>query len=760
MQTWLYFGILHEAVGPRYETACFIEEGSDGEKLLTACHLEQIVKEWTLYLVREESVRDINRLVEQCTHIYNCLIEARGTSLRLILYDPRPIDLRIMMAVAALCEYLLQAIKDVYIHLGMESPIEQSWRIPGLVDMAQVLFDRMRHNGWCPFDLARIDSETRLIGVLNYYSNLPPPRFDRDHSKCSKALCTAMQIDPKSYALAHTTKCSECPLQFVDQQRVEDILKSDSIPLVTSPTSDNSTRSKIITIDACDEVEFVAISHVWAEGLGNPSDNALHSCLLAQLSILANKLPKKDPEQTMPFWIDTICVPVRPPEMQNLALNKMREPYERAKHVLVLDSYIQSVDSKVLSPLEVFSRITHCSWGRRLWTLQEGRLARNIWFQFRDQAIDLRKLFDSMDFTRIPSLVSRYLELDVVFRYGASKIHDRFASLVNGGIPSLRTALSIRSVSVSTDEALCLACLMGLDMKKITAVSLPDRMKVFWSLLSKAPVGLVFSRTSKKLNYHGFHWAPSTFLGLLPKGHWAGPQGLDDNRAEGIITGAGLLVKLPGYTLHPNLISPDKDMESTFKHDVLLQDPQNIWYALNVEEPWGESSSNLKGPQTLGLILAMSTTSPEAAARDAGSPLGIFNIRNSVIGVLARTVKREGTIIHTKVKRHVLFQKLGEGYQTYLNEAKSHARRILSDEKATNSGIANPSEEKCKQAAEEALRNSDFLHLCEAEASHYGASKALDAMIEAFSGMILRFCRFGDRNLMERTADDQQWCVD
>ena len=70
IQTWIYFGLLNEAVGPRYKTACFIEDGLCGKKFLTAVHLERIIQKWTLYLVPEASVCDISGLVDT---VHTCL---------------------------------------------------------------------------------------------------------------------------------------------------------------------------------------------------------------------------------------------------------------------------------------------------------------------------------------------------------------------------------------------------------------------------------------------------------------------------------------------------------------------------------------------------------------------------------------------------------------------------------------------------------------------------------------------------------------
>jgi hypothetical protein len=399
--------------------------------------------------------------------------------------------------------------------------------------------------------------------------------------------------------------------------------------------------------------------------------------------------------------------------------------------------------------------------GRRLWTLQDGRLAKSIWFQFCDEAVELDRVFESFDFTSVLSVVSRCIELEAVEEYAATKTQDPLTQSTNQAIILTRYALSMRSASVGTDEALCLSCLMGLDMENFTNIPPSDRMKVFWSLMLRAPVGLVFSKAPKKLAHPGFHWAPSTFLGLLPDGHWAGPERYIDDGSEAIITQSGLLLRLPGYTLHPNLIPPDQDIQGVCETGLLLQDSESISFILGLEKSWGASSSNLEGPQTLGLILTDPLTGDEATTYDVSTPRGEFNIWGAADeSILARSVESKDGILHVKGERHVNFQRLGEGNQTYLNEAKKCARYILADKDAIDSGIANPSEEKCKQAAEKRLQDPEFLRVCKAMARHFGRSEAFDELVDRFSGRIMEFSWFGDRNMIQKMADDQQWCVD
>lgn len=73
------------------------------------------------------------------------------------------------------------------------------------------------------------------------------------------------------------------------------------IPLVTAHAG--------ATVDIpVSDVTFVAISHVWADGLGNPSANKLPQCQLSRLQgLVDNMVPAH--QRPMPFWIDTLFIP-------------------------------------------------------------------------------------------------------------------------------------------------------------------------------------------------------------------------------------------------------------------------------------------------------------------------------------------------------------------------------------------------------------------------------------------------------------------
>ena len=126
-------------------------------------------------------------------------------------------------------------------------------------------------------------------------------------------------------------------------------------------------------------------------GLGNPKANSLHWCKLFHLRAHVNALHhseqqgNSDTSASSLIWLDTLYCPAENGAGKDMAIEKIRLVYQRAKHVLVLYASLMAYDSGNLDITEQIMRIFTSSWFRRLWTLQEGALAESLYFQFADR---------------------------------------------------------------------------------------------------------------------------------------------------------------------------------------------------------------------------------------------------------------------------------------------------------------------------------------------------------------------------------------
>ncbi|KAI4231292.1 MAG: hypothetical protein L6R40_007777 [Gallowayella cf. fulva] len=765
LQSWFYFGLLKEVLGDLFVASQFVTEGQDGKRRISTKKLETVLGTWTSSYVAKFDAANVQ---EHLSKVYGLLIEHRSEALTL---HNCSFDLGhpyLMLSFAVLSERLAAAVIDIYAHFRLETPVEQTWRLrtEDFSDIGQPILGLMQERGWCPYDLKRLSTQIKEVSTLYYYSNLKAPRSAKDHSGCSDKQCLAMTTNPSTYKLSHRSDGCHCPLLYADQERMAAILGQGSIPLIAIELDSVSQAPKITVLEITQAQGFVAISHVWAEGAGNVHDNALQSCLLTYISELVKELPWDSQQGSFKFWIDTICVPVRPPELYTLALNQMRIPYERATHVLVLDSHLRSLNSSQLSPTETLAQVSCSSWMRRLWTLQEGRLAARVWFQFSDKAVDVKSVFDDLDLRHVPSRVELWLQkaiyaqLWVQIWYRGKGI--RQTGAVASAIHSTRLALGSRSVSVATDEALCLSTLMDMDITRITSVSPTERMEVFWRTFRKVPLGFLFSRVSKKMPQTGLHWAPLSFLGLYSEKEWGGPNelstpGEDDPHA--IPTGSGLLVALPGFILHPDLISRMKVFDFTWNFPLLVQDEEGRWYSIRVEKPWRDSSDALEPFGELAVIVAQDLQEGAHSRLTLQAP-NKFAFEDFSPGVLVSIVQKFDNLVYVTAHRHVVVTFLGPGVQTYLSTASRCAEDVNVSQPVLVKEHHTISKDRYRVTAENYVRDPKLMETLVGRARYFSENTDRESVIDDLLDTTVVAARFGDRCRAQKVAENQQWCVD
>jgi hypothetical protein len=227
--------------------------------------------------------------------------------------------------------------------------------------------------GWCPSDIESVKLKYNSLQTLYILSKMNRLNSARGHISCDRHQCLLYQIDD-NYKVAHVQERCRCSMLFVDLGAVIAALeKPNVIPLLKFLPGGGTEQLKVEVVESSSDTVYVAISHVWADGLGNPKANHLPRCQLARLKMMINALDVTSDERTSTgtlLWIDTLCCPAQRGEAKNKALEKIPKVYKDAKHVLVLDSWLYSVASAQLHPSEILLRIFNSSWMRRLWTLQ------------------------------------------------------------------------------------------------------------------------------------------------------------------------------------------------------------------------------------------------------------------------------------------------------------------------------------------------------------------------------------------------------
>jgi hypothetical protein len=138
----------------------------------------------------------------------------------------------------------------------------------------------MLGNGWCPH---QIDYLAKIHGSKTFssFAHLRRLRLE-DHQHCRDLpCCIVYNADMENYTTKHVTDGCTCSIVQVPYQMIIETLEKGEIPLVSLYDSGDGLSLQVIKRRSA--TPYIAISHVWADGLGNPRENALPACQLKKL---------------------------------------------------------------------------------------------------------------------------------------------------------------------------------------------------------------------------------------------------------------------------------------------------------------------------------------------------------------------------------------------------------------------------------------------------------------------------------------------
>ena len=159
---------------------------------------------------------------------------------------------------------------------------------------------------WCPRERTVItelvDGNHCLIALC---SQLNRDRELHRHERCSPRLCHANQVEKQSYHTKHVELGCDCTMIGVEKalrtripDNEEDLPGQSMFSLQTPMISYERGQCRMVDI-TLPRIELtripkpgralnpvcVVISHVWAHGLGNPTENKLPECQVARLQV-------------------------------------------------------------------------------------------------------------------------------------------------------------------------------------------------------------------------------------------------------------------------------------------------------------------------------------------------------------------------------------------------------------------------------------------------------------------------------------------
>ncbi|KAK0740069.1 hypothetical protein B0T18DRAFT_439916 [Schizothecium vesticola] len=536
---------------------------------------------------------------------------------------------------------------------------------------------RMAAAGWCPRD---VSVAREFLGELPMYclSYMQRRTVPFDHWRCTVETCLLNQIDDSTYVTAHRTPGCQCQHVYPDQAEIRRILDAGGIPVVrlTRPPGANSGQGPISV-----EVKegklvglnyYIAVSHVWSDGLGNSRSNSLpysyQACedgledmayaserqrkiqvglgkaLKALAPVMKAVITPVRTYQNNPvsFWIDTLCIPLEKP-YRNMAISRMKEAYAYAHMTIVLDSEFQTLEAKRCSDEEARLRLGLSGWMRRAWTFQEGALAGDMLrFLCHDGPFQLpavkrggspyvpvnvpqSQIDDMVKARQGFSLRRCVLEDSKKFFAGMKTTWLKLGPLSPPGHRVARLVgvwerMRLRATSHELDKFICfaVACTFGntdrVRLKPLLDLPHEQRMREWVRTQEIIPSGLLFI-PGERYAEPGFRW--------VPKAVYPVPLS-DDGYAMGSQAGGPHVFKKPGFVFNMDPpCRPDRgfmffisDLETGLRYSVSL-----------LEQPPSGFLQLLLGPVAI-ILKEMVNQNPieEELVKELGALVG--NVRN------------------------------------------------------------------------------------------------------------------------------------
>ncbi|EMD34284.1 hypothetical protein CERSUDRAFT_107500 [Gelatoporia subvermispora B] len=516
LQRKLTFELIQAVVGRPVPEDQLLRSTVDGTVVITTRHLPAVVLEWRERMdLLERTDRDAyKRQYAQARGALQATLRFLESNLHTGPLSPfrvariRSDDItKIIFMIAAIGETLTLAMHDLRLQMLSARPL--LWNI---IAMASPVYDEeMAAEGWCPFTVNMLKTKVCVLGYASTCKPFIRHGAGRDyHRDCTATACKVNTMDVATYCNSHfagTCTGERCVRSKPPLDIVVETLDRHEIPIMQIDIINARADGGLdITCSSSScGTPYVAISHVWVDGLGSTTEDGLPTCELRRLATITHQLVKGGS-----LWLDALCIP-NDKVRRKCAIGLMGETYRGASAVLVVDSGIRSC-SVAAPPSEKLLRVMTSGWIQRLWTLQEASLAHNLVFEFSDGLLRVEDLTADISGASTPAMYELALRLKHIRRRsGPPKGGPDAVELQTPVLGDVITDVRWRTTSKAEDETLAIAGLLRIDASELVDVPPDKRMMALLTKVHKVPSNIIFM-PEPHLSKPGFRWAPTTFM--------------------------------------------------------------------------------------------------------------------------------------------------------------------------------------------------------------------------------------------------------
>ena len=444
LQAWLYFGLIAECIGRPVTVAEFVNTSphDDSYRVVVATdRLFECINDW-IHRLRKLSLLS-PKWIDCVSHAGDTIVFAIHASSWFDYIDgmDEPQCATIAMSVKCLIITLVRLYRllEPSIRLNEYSESLKPWHATGDLTMpypARYLHALMTKRGWCPTLVRRICKRHDYTAAI-FLLQMNSFQGSASHESCTSNTCIALHVNEKTYQTRHAEGNCNCNFVVADTSKIASLIKAGRIPIVSVKLGQGNQ----LEISAAEWVHdppttnirdglfnyrgpfrsYAAISHVWADGLGNPSENSIPLCQFKRIAERVKWGGRQDDSwarSAQYFWMDTLCIPVAESHAATRvdAIDQMAMVYACASQVIVLDSALSHCPFPKLGPVVwkdpiltgvenlsflalrsadsylaascILGRILCSPWAGRSWTLQEAVLPDHVHFALKTGSLN------------------------------------------------------------------------------------------------------------------------------------------------------------------------------------------------------------------------------------------------------------------------------------------------------------------------------------------------------------------------------------
>lgn len=298
LQACLYYCLVESIVGKKISVSYLMRPNEDSEELSysrnlhfclrIASHTWRLADEAGKRVVDAHIMNDlrvVHRWVSRLAAWSQEAIQARGEDLY-----PNFIDLisRILPAPVRLVEAIMET--RMYALRSIITANLADWPIPA--DAIEIRRKQMRDAQWCDFQI-RLLEETTNQSTLEWCVIQNIKQDPSGHDECTPLECIRNNVPEGTNPQCHRTPDCRCSPLMPNLHELEHIIGDDRIPLVSIVYTNGTPEVVVDAISKDNPENYIAISHVWVDGMGGLPVQGLLSCQLQWLNNIVAHAPSR-----------------------------------------------------------------------------------------------------------------------------------------------------------------------------------------------------------------------------------------------------------------------------------------------------------------------------------------------------------------------------------------------------------------------------------------------------------------------------------